>query len=599
MRRLLPACVRLITVAWRQHTGKTVTAVALMLCGAIAAPLTALALRVFTNDAVAGRAADAAMAGVVVAAAAIAALTFSHFAHIAYFELSELSVMELEAQLIALSNGSPGLAHHEQPHLADKLTIIRQDIQRVRMALQSLLALAGLAIALGTTSVVLATLSPVLLALLPLTVPPLVAGGWAERITDRARVASAQDNRLALGIFGLATEAGPAKELRVFRLEGTLLRRHRTLWARATRRLWHAELAGAMLRAGGQLIFAAGYRGAVLLVVREAIVGHRTVGDVVLSITLAAQVNQQLSGAVTMLQELQRMSSTMCHLDEFREAVAGPGEPSGGLPPRRLTHGIEFVDVTFGYPGAGGPVLANVNLSLPAGATVAIVGENGAGKTSLVKLLCGFYRPTSGRVLVDATDLRQISLTLWRTRIAAGFQDFVRFELTAREAIGVGDLPAISSSRAVLGALRRAHASSLLGDLEHGLETQLGRTHADGSELSGGQWQSVALGRAFMRERPLLVILDEPTSALDAATEHGLFQRYAEQARRTAGRTGAITVLVSHRFSTVRMADLIVVVANGSIAEAGDHATLLRSGGLYSELYRMQARAYSQDQQPP
>jgi ATP-binding cassette subfamily B protein len=237
-------------------------------------------------------------------------------------------------------------------------------------------------------------------------------------------------------------------------------------------------------------------------------------------------------------------------------------------------------------------VLTGVNLFLPAGSTVAIVGENGSGKTTLVKLLCRFYEATSGVITVDSVDLRRLPLDGWRDRIAAGFQDFVRFELLARQTIGLGDLPLLDDEPAVRAALDRAHAGDVIDRLDDGLATQLGRSHTDGAELSGGQWQKLALGRAMMRKSPLLLILDEPTAALDAEAEHQLFEQYAANARRVGRDTGAITVLVSHRFSTVRMADLIVVVADGRIAESGSHDTLMAADGLYAELYDLQAAAF-------
>jgi ATP-binding cassette subfamily B protein len=237
-------------------------------------------------------------------------------------------------------------------------------------------------------------------------------------------------------------------------------------------------------------------------------------------------------------------------------------------------------------------VLEGVNLKFPAGSTVAIVGENGAGKSTIVKLLCRFYEPTSGTIAVDSADLARIPLHAWRARIAAGFQDFARLEFVARQTVGVGDLPFVDDQAAVEAALERAHAGDVVRQLEHGLSTQLGKSHKEGTELSGGQWQKLALGRAMMRELPLLLVLDEPTSALDAEAEHNLFERYAEGARRVGAATGGITVLVSHRFSTVRMADQIVVVADGRVVEAGLHAQLMRNRGLYAELYELQASAY-------
>lgn len=247
--------------------------------------------------------------------------------------------------------------------------------------------------------------------------------------------------------------------------------------------------------------------------------------------------------------------------------------------------------VSFAYPAAGASVLAELDLVIPAGSAVALVGENGAGKTTLVKLLTGMYQPTGGRILLDDTPLTEIDPAAWRERTAATFQDFVEFELLAGEVVGIGDLHRLDDAGAVATALERADAEAVVAQLHSGLRTPVGNSFEQGQQLSGGQWQRLALARGMMRPAPLLLILDEPTASLDAITEARLFDRYLA-ARAEARRTGAITVLVSHRFSTVRMADLIVVIEQGRIAEQGTHQHLMATGGLYSQLYEMQARAY-------
>ena len=234
----------------------------------------------------------------------------------------------------------------------------------------------------------------------------------------------------------------------------------------------------------------------------------------------------------------------------------------------------------------------DVNLLLPAGATVAVVGDNGAGKTTLVKLLAGLYLPTNGRISLDGVDLAELDPDQWRQRISAGFQDHARFEFLAREAVGIGDLTRLDDDAAVTAAMDRAGAADLLETLPHGLATQLGPAGDGGIDLSGGQWQKLALGRAMMRTTPLLLLLDEPTAALDADTEHQLFEHWTTAAHQLRQTTGAITVLVSHRFSTVRMADLIVVLDHGAIVEVGSHAELMSHDGLYAELFELQARSY-------
>ena len=257
-----------------------------------------------------------------------------------------------------------------------------------------------------------------------------------------------------------------------------------------------------------------------------------------------------------------------------------------------LKRGITLREVSFGYPPDGGTVLDRVDVHLPAGAAVALVGENGAGKTTLVKLLTGMYQPTAGQVLLDGVPLADIDLAAWRERTAATFQDFVRFELLAGETVGVGDLPRIDQVPALdVGAAAGRRHRGRVGIARRACAPGSGRSFTGGQELSGGQWQRLALARGMMRDLPLLLILDEPTASLDAITEAALFERYLS-ARQLASRSGAITLLVSHRFSTVRMADLIIVLDQGRIAASGDHASLIRAGGLYAELYELQARAY-------
>jgi ATP-binding cassette subfamily B protein len=275
----------------------------------------------------------------------------------------------------------------------------------------------------------------------------------------------------------------------------------------------------------------------------------------------------------------------------LRDYAATAAASSGDRPaPARLTRGIVFDNVSFRYPGSETWILRHVSLSVPAGSVVALVGENGAGKSTLVKLIARLYEPTEGRILIDGVDLAEFEIVDWRRRLAAAFQDFARLELTAQHAVGVGDLPRLDDTRRAGQALERAAASDVVQALPAGLDTQLG-ARWDGVDLSSGQWQKLALGRALMREDPLVLFLDEPTAALDAATEHALFERYA-RATRAGSAHGMITILVSHRFSTVRCADQIVVLSGQGVSESGTHADLMANGRLYAELYSLQAQAY-------
>jgi ATP-binding cassette subfamily B protein len=593
MRDAVRSCWEMFRVAWRHSPGRLLVALTLVTLEGFAWPGLALALKGAVDAAVAGDVRAAGTYGALVAVAAIGALLLHHFSYVPYVEVSELVQLAHDEELIRLSNGSAGTEHHERPEYADKLHVLERELGAFDSGMAGLMTAVSLVVSMVLTAVILAGVHPWLLLLPLAAVPPVLAGQRAQRILDRSREEAAPHVRQAEHLLTLATSAASAKELRVWRLRDDLVERHDRVWSRGTRILWHAERRAALVQSAGQLVFAAAYVGAVLLTLRDAVAGGRSLGDVVLVITLAAQVNQQVTTGLTLLQTLQRVAQALTRLRWTRALVAAQEPPPPDAPlPATLHRGVELHGVSFTYPGTDRPVLSGVDLLLPAGATVAIVGENGAGKTTLVKLLCRFYEATEGRMTVDGVDLRRLPLDEWRGRTTAGFQDFVRYELEAGRVVGLGDLPHLDDDEAVLAALERAGAQDILHRLDDGLATQLGTSWADGTELSGGQWQKLALGRTMMRQLPLLMVLDEPTSALDAEAEHRLFEQYASNARRVGRATGAITVLISHRFSTVRMADLILVVADGRVVEAGDHEQLMAAGRTYADLYTLQAAAY-------
>jgi ATP-binding cassette subfamily B protein len=412
-------------------------------------------------------------------------------------------------------------------------------------------------------------------------------------IRQQAEEQMADSRRLANELFELATSAGAAKELRVFGAAQPLSTRHGELAAEMNHELNRATLRGGLSGILGWLVFAIGFVGGITAVVIRAAHGHASIGEVVLAVTMIQSVQFQIgqvASGVGQLLTTARQARRLLWLEHYAATERRAAEQSVTAPPTTLTRGIQFEGVSFAYPSSDTTVLTQIDVMLPAGSAVAVVGENGAGKTTLIKLLTGMYQPTTGRILLDDTPLTDINPAAWRTCTAATFQDFIQFELVAKEVVGIGNLEHIADETAVTTALERANARAIVEELQDGLGTPLGSSFEHGQQLSGGQWQRLALARGMMRPSPLLLVLDEPTASLDAITEAALFERYLA-ARESARVNGAITILVSHRFSTVRMADVIVVLDQGRITEYGSHDQLMRNGALYAQLFEMQAQA--------
>ena len=579
---------------WRASPRRLLVLFGLNLLEYVSWPLAPLALKYVTDAVVERDVYTATVAAAFLPVLALLNQVAGHIAHVLWVEASDLNVAQVHSELGELSQGSRGLEHHERPEFADQIELLRTAGNPLYMSVRTAVEGIARALQLAVTIVMLALLQPVLLLLLLFAVPPLATSRWAFRRFMFAVWGDLDRSRRATHLLDLAIRADAAKEIRIFGLEDELRARLRDSREDLRRRRFRAETTGVAMMSAGQLVFALGYVFGLLFVVRGAIDGEHTAGDVVLAFTLAAQTNELVYEIVGTTMFLQRGAEAMRRLTWLRRLVARlyPAATVTARVPERVREGIRLEGVSFTYPGTDVEVLTDVDLDLPAGATIAFVGENGAGKSTLVKLLCRFYDPTRGRIVVDREELTHVPVDEWRERIAAGFQDFVRFELVARESVGVGDLPAIDVRDAVVDAMERADARELVERLPEGLETQLGKSHTDGAELSGGQWQKVALARAMMRTKPLLLILDEPTAALDAHAEHVLFERYAESAKAVARATGGIAIFVSHRFSTVRMADRIVVIDAGRIVEDGSHDDLVARGGVYAELFALQAAAY-------
>jgi ATP-binding cassette subfamily B protein len=591
--RILRAARYLFSLGLRLDRGRLLRAVVLMFAGYIAAPLAALALRSLT-DSLLGRQPSSALTYALLAAVLLVAqLMLSHFAHLDYFEVAELQQNRLRGELMSLVNGPPGIDHLDRADFADNTGLVRDGLFGSTRALEAVLQLAGLLLQTAITAGILIGLNP-FFAFLPLcAVVPVLLERMAQTAVESAREQTAERLRLNKHLIDLATTIGSVKELRLFGGERELLDRQRSTWDEVTTAMWRSQLKAAAYRALGQGFFALGYGGAILLELASALHHDASVGDLVLVITLAVQVSVQVSGALGLLSLLQTAGRTVDRIETLQSiAASAPRRPARASVPGRLNQGITLEDVSFSYPGAAEPVLSGINLAIPAGQTLALVGENGAGKSTLVKLLCGLYLPTSGRILVDGVDLADLDAEQWRARVATLFQDFTRIELTLGESIGHGDITRLADQSAVETAVSDARAERVLRSVTGGLSGYVGRGYTSGAELSGGQWQTIGLARSLMRQAPLLLVLDEPAAALDASAEHELFERYASSAGRAGQEQGGVTVLVSHRFSTVCMADRIAVLDQGRIAEFGSHQELMTEDGLYAELFALQARAY-------
>jgi ATP-binding cassette subfamily B protein len=492
--------------------------------------------------------------------------------------LTDRTSLALGVRVARLVATLPTLDHFERPDRLARVEQVTENRRTLAGAPRQVIGLTGQALRAAGMMVLLATIYPPVLLVPAFALAPAAAGRLAGRLQQRADDALAEDRRRAHDLFALATSASDARELRTYGATETLAHRHAALTERVRRGTVRAALLSALVEGAGWLAFAAGLVAAIVVLVLRAAQGHVSPGEVVMAVTLLRRAQTQISRSTDTAGSFSTALATARAL-LWLEDQAAPG--AAGRPPRRLRRGIRLEGVEFAYGDTH--VLGPLDLALPAGATVALVGENGAGKSTLVKLLCGLHAPTAGRILVDGEDLAELGPQAWRERVSATFQDFVRFQLLLRESVGVGDLPRIGDAAAVQDALGRAGADARIG-----LETRVGDRFTGGRQLSGGQWQRVALARGLMRAAPLLVVLDEPTASLDPPSEAALFARYA-----AAGAPGAVTLLVSHRFSTARAADLIVVLEHGRVLETGSHEALLAAGGTYAELFRLQARGYA------
>lgn len=587
------AAATTLRLGWRTDRTRSTAVVMIVLLSQASAIVVAVSLRWLL---------DAALrhdeTGVWVAATIASGVTFLSFVgYIAGYNLARLPLVEkvgvaVDEALMRVFGGSPTLEAHEMTELLDARELVRSHRRDLGEAFEDLTGWACIVGQFVVTVALLASID-VRTAVLPLfAVPSVFAARLAERHRTTASSGSAGSRRLVRHIEDLVVDERSAREVRVFGLARTLTYRHRQAWASGSQLLDRGERLATAATTAGWLVFVAGYGLSVFVIVRGAAGGSATAGDVALTLALAAQVSGQVQGVLRnghyLLLDF-RVAGAFQLLVDHR-AASPTGTRSA---PARLRSGIHLENLTYRYGHSSHDALHDVTISLPAGSVVALVGENGAGKTTLVKLLAGLHEPSGGRIVLDDVDLSEIDPRSWQDRIGAAFQDFARFELTALETVGVGHLPRLNDHDAVVEALAQTGSPPPEQWLAEGLPTRLGRSWgAAGTQLSGGQWQRVALARSAMRAGPLLLVLDEPTASLDPRAEHRVFENYQSIARAAAAQTGCVTLLVTHRFVAAPDADLVLVLHQGRLVEAGTHMDLLLAGGRYAGMYETQARSY-------
>ena len=483
--------------------------------------------------------------------------------------------------------GTLSLLQFEDSEFYDKLVRVRRDASTRPLSLvMKSLGLIQNTISLATFAALLIHFSPWALAILVIGALPVFLAeahfsGDAFRLFSRRAPESRHQNYIEM----LLTQEAHIKEVKLFGFAPRLLQRYRDtfakLYAEDRRLTIRRDTWGFALG----LLGTAAFYGAYAWVVLDTVRGNISLGQMTMYLVLFKQGQTAISNSLTAISGLYEDGLYLSNLYEYlaQPVVRDRGTLHQGATPG---DGLRCEAVSFQYPGASNPALQDIDLHLLPGKSLAIVGENGSGKTTLIKLLTRLYRPTSGRILLDGSDIEDWQEDALRRRIGVIFQDFIRYQMTVGENLGVGDTDAFEDRARWQTAAEQGTAAAFIDRLQNNYDTQLGRWFAGGQELSGGQWQKIALSRAYMRRNADILILDEPTAALDAAAEAEVFEHFRAHAK------GRMTILISHRFSSVRNADHIVVMGQGRVLERGDHAHLIALGGRYAHLFDLQALGY-------
>lgn len=480
------------------------------------------------------------------------------------------------------------LSFYEDSVFYDKLQRAQREASyRPLVLLSQLIQLVQSTISLSSLLILLVSFKwPIALVLFVAAIPNLLVQ-WRYAEAGYLLMSRQTPETRRLGYLGhLLTSLTSFKEIKLFGLSNYFLTRYAELFARLFRQNKELVVRRNTSGLGLTVVGTLGFYGFYFYVIYQTILQIITLGDLTLYSRAFSQSQGYLQAISSSVKGIYEQTLFISNLFEFLALEPRiKASPKAVAAPICVESGVEFRNVSFCYPGSDKAVLKNINLKIAPRQTVALVGENGAGKTTLVKLLSRLYDPCEGEILIDGVDIRKYDVESLHKRIAIIFQDYTQYQLSARENIGLGKVEAIYDDDRIADAARKSGIDEIIENLPYGYDTVLGRIFENSRQLSMGEWQKVALARAFMRDAPIL-ILDEPTASLDARTEYEIFQKFSQIA------ADRITILISHRFSTVRAADYIAVLNDGQIIEQGTHQELMTMGGKYAQLFNMQADRY-------
>ena len=500
--------------------------------------------------------------------------------------LSDLLIADIDEQVMRKGSQLTGLAYFDESKFHDQLEFLRENSTLPEATLWLLSSTISNGVVLISLLSLTLTISPIIpFAMLLVALPHLFAEYRHHQYAFDTTWDQLPESR-QLGYFhGLLFNVESVKEIKLFNLGAYFINRYLELFDTLFKRFLSVRVSHTNLTLLFTLLHGIGLTLLYIYVVLIAFQGKITVGEVAMYFSIVSGLQQAFWDLTVKIGDLSGSTIEFHTFRSFFELEPSLKIAESSTEFSHINRSVEFSNVSFHYPGHENMVFSNVSFSINSGETLAIVGENGAGKTTLVKLLCRFYDPTAGQIFIDDLPLYQYRLENLRQKIAPVFQDFSHFFLTAGENIGIGNVEEVNNESAVIQAAEQGQADTVISQLSDSYETLLGRHFDGGTDLSGGEWQKIAISRAFMRDAEIL-ILDEPTAALDAEAEYALFQRFRMLTR------GVTTLLISHRFSTVRMADRILVIDAGKILEEGTHEQLINKGGMYAKLYKIQSEKY-------